>query len=92
MRPRQKGIACGVMVGGPMMMWRQSLQSAQYARPWQQVLIALALIVVGAGLALVDHPAGVIASGVGCMFFLGRARLWVARGCGGRAELTTDSR
>jgi hypothetical protein len=36
------------MVGGPMMMWRQSLQSAQYARPWQQVLIALALIVSGA--------------------------------------------
>jgi len=28
------------MVGGPMLMLRQSLQSAQYARPWQQGLWA----------------------------------------------------
>jgi hypothetical protein len=92
MRSREKGIACDVMVGGPMMMWRQSLQSAQYARPWQQVLIALALIVGGAGLAFIGHPAGLLATGVGCMFFLRRARLWVARGRGRRAELKTDTR
>jgi hypothetical protein len=41
--------SAGVMVGGPMMMLRQSLQSAQYARTWQQMLIALALVAGGAG-------------------------------------------
>jgi hypothetical protein len=80
------------MVGGPITMLRQSLQSAQYARPWQQMLIALALIVGGAGLAFVGHPAGLLATGVGCMFFVRRARLWVARRRAIRAEVTADSR
>ena len=62
-----------------MMMLRQSLQSAQYARPWQQALIALALIVGGTGLAFVGHPAGLLATGIGCMFFARRAGSWVAR-------------
>jgi hypothetical protein len=80
------------MVGGPMMMLRQSLQSAQYARPWQQVLIAVAMIVGGAGLAFVGHPAGLFATGIGCMFFVRRGRLWVARRRGVRAEVKADSR
>ncbi|HUY59195.1 MAG TPA: hypothetical protein VMV16_05760 [Solirubrobacteraceae bacterium] len=75
-----------------MMILRQSLQSAQYARPWQQVLVALALIAGGAGLAFVGHPAGLLASGVGCMFFVRRARLWVARRRGRRAEVKAGSR
>jgi hypothetical protein len=73
-------------------MLRQSLQSAQYARPWQQVLIALALIVGGAGLAFVGHPAGLLATAVGCMFFVRRTGSWVARRRGGRAEVTADGR
>jgi hypothetical protein len=72
------------MVGGPMMMLRQSLQPAQYARLWQQVLVALALIVGGAGLAFVGHPAGLVATVVGCMFFVRRVRSWMARRRGGR--------
>jgi hypothetical protein len=80
------------MVGGSMTMLRQSLQTARYARLWQQMLIALALIVGGAGLAFVGHPAGLLATGVGCMFFVRRARLWVAWRRGGRAEAKADSR
>jgi hypothetical protein len=68
------------MVGGPLMLLRQSLQSAQYARPWLQVVIALALIAGGIGLAIVGVPrGGVVAAAVGCMFFVKKAQLWVAR-------------
>ena len=75
-----------------MMMLRQSLQSAQYARPWQQMLIALALIVGGAGLAFVGHPGGLLATGVGCVFFVCRVRTRVARRRGGQADAKAESR
>ncbi len=62
------------------MMLRQSLQSARYARPWQQLLIASALIVGGIVLTVVGPPAaGLILTLVGCAFFINKAQLWLAR-------------
>jgi hypothetical protein len=66
--------------GGPIMLLRQGLESARYARPWQQILIASCLVIAGAALVLIGVWPAFALIICGGFYFLTRFGPWRSRG------------
>lgn len=56
------------MHGGPLIQIRQSLQYARYAKPWQQALLAGALIAGGVTLLATGELIGLLPAALGLAF------------------------